>query len=104
LGYLSPFAAGLFQNFTTGFFMALGIFAHAIAYFQMCVTTREQQKTLNIAAIQNLRGEGLSSAESLRTQDPAKTPREGTCYTILSPLKPFQKQPLYLFIGFSIFG
>ncbi|KAI0455777.1 major facilitator superfamily domain-containing protein [Xylaria acuta] len=96
---VSPFVAGFFNNFTTSFFMALGLFVVAIVYVQLClpasISKREQAKALpqqqETRAVENQQRNGLLSRLANLSE------------TVFSPLEPLRKRPIYLFIGLSLF-
>lgn len=93
----SPFVAGLFQNFTVSFFMAMLLFALAIAYLQLCVTFRgrkssERASELNSNDV-NVGGRpynGINVASIIFK-------------IFITPLRAFQNYPASLLCGMSLF-
>ena len=93
---ISPFIPGLFRNFVVSFFMALGLFATSIIYSLDCVpgparlegqsTSTAAQDNSAPAVLQEVQGVSVSSLGM----------------TFLAPLRPFQQQPTYVFIGLSL--
>ncbi|KAI0176005.1 major facilitator superfamily domain-containing protein [Hypoxylon sp. FL1284] len=92
---ISPFVAGLFGNFIVSFFVALGLFAVSIVYLLLCVPRRGHSEVPS----RSIAGErGSIQARCGRTRSSLVS----IGLTILSPLRPFKKQPAYLFIGLSL--
>lgn len=93
---VSPFVAGFFNNFTTSFFMALGLFVVAIVYVRLCLPA-PSPKRAQATAIQD--GRALESQQRNRLLGMLTSLSK----TVFSPLEPLRKRPTYLFIGLSLF-
>ena len=86
---ISPFVAGLFGNFTVSFFMAIGMFAVAIAYLQAFVRKPNSTTTMILSAERN---EGHRSSPVLAT----------FAKTVITPLDSFYQHPSTLFVGLAL--
>ncbi|KAI0468892.1 major facilitator superfamily domain-containing protein [Xylaria cf. heliscus] len=96
---VSPFVAGLFDNFTTSFVMALGLFVVAIVYIQLCLPASTSN---NVQATAVSQQEGARAVESQQRNGVLST-LTSLSMTVFSPLEPLRKRPIYLFIGLSLF-
>ncbi|PVI02649.1 hypothetical protein DM02DRAFT_474297, partial [Periconia macrospinosa] len=82
---VSPFAVGIFQNFTTSCFIALALFALSFVYLQLCIA------------------EPTTPIRPAQQAQPSYT--IGTWIrTALSPLQPFYQKPARLLVGSSLFA
>ncbi|KAF2677299.1 hypothetical protein K458DRAFT_396191 [Lentithecium fluviatile CBS 122367] len=88
---ISPFVAGLFGNFAISFFIAIGIFAIAIAYLQAFVPTPGPTARKDLAVDRH--------EEHRSSKVVAKFAR-----TVLTPLDSFYRHPSTLFVGLSLFA
>jgi hypothetical protein len=93
----SPFVAGLFHNFTVSFFMAMVLFALAIGYLQLCVTSREQR---------NERASEPDSDAVDRGDRSSTSPKSvlNILKTFITPLRTFRNYPASLLCGMSLFA
>lgn len=93
---ISPFIAGLFRNFVISFFMALGLFATSIIYTLVCVPgpARLGEHSTRTVAQDN--------SAPVEVQKVQRVSVSSLTLTILAPLRPFQQQPAYVFIGLSV--
>ncbi|RYO97159.1 hypothetical protein DL765_011328 [Monosporascus sp. GIB2] len=95
----SPFVVGLFQNFTVSFFIALALFAVSVSYIQLCMTRRGPRIKLRAVAAGG--GEERHGADAPADGDSLGLFRRWF-NVILSPLRPFRRQPTHLSIGLSL--
>ncbi|GAW14667.1 hypothetical protein ANO14919_040700 [Xylariales sp. No.14919] len=97
---VSPFVTGLFNNFTTSFLLALGLFVVAIVYIHIYLpmSTYRGERTTISSLIQE-----AQAARSRRRKRFSAT-LTTLFKTALSPLEPFKQRPTYLFIGLSLFS
>ncbi|KAF3771419.1 hypothetical protein M406DRAFT_33063 [Cryphonectria parasitica EP155] len=96
---ISPFIAGLFRSFTTSIFIALTLFAFCIIYLHLCLgsnTVRNDQSNTQIQQVTGSTEEGRQSQETCTVSSTEWLP------ILISPLKPFQKQPSHLLISLSL--
>lgn len=93
---ISPFIAGLFGNFVVSFFMALGLFAVSITYTLLCVPGPARTKSHPTSPVVQ---EGSVPPVGQEVQSPSI---RSLGIMFLTPLRPFQQQPTYIFIGFSL--
>lgn len=87
---ISPFIAGLFGNFVVSFFMALGLFAVSIMYTLLCVPGSARTKSHPASSVDQ--ESSIPRSPSIRSLG----------IMFLTPLRPFQQQPTYIFIGLSL--
>ncbi|KAF2276640.1 uncharacterized protein EI97DRAFT_397398 [Westerdykella ornata] len=93
---ISPFVAGLFQNFTISFFIALGLFVFAIVYLQIFIPSRSGSTSRKPTST-----EEAFSAAVPRNQD-RDEPWRNLMRTISSPLISFRQHPKDLTFGLSL--
>jgi hypothetical protein len=99
---VSPFVAGLFKNFAVSFFMAIGLFAVAVVYLQICVTGKDTGKA-------NPEMHGYVQPNHSHILMPRTFSQTCTRWlrrvhdSIASPSVLFRQRPSYLFIGTSLF-
>jgi hypothetical protein len=96
---ISPAVAGLFPNFFTSFFLALGIFAFSLLYLLVFVgkqqaSTWEGNVKMHLPDIQN--------PENWKIDGLAKRVWSSLTGTIFSPLQLFYTTPLALLSGFAL--
>lgn len=97
---VSPFVAGLFQNFTISFFIALALFALSITYLQLCLTRRASKIIMETSiADESQRRHGNGHLDDNGFAGSLKR----WSSTIFSPLGPFRRHPVHLFVGLSLF-
>lgn len=92
---VSPFVAGLFQNFTVSFSMAIGFFALAVAYLQLCVTPRKHKNCETVRESdrrEDLRNLPNSAPESVH----------GILKTLIAPLRIFNEHFASLLCGLGL--
>ncbi|KAI1824921.1 major facilitator superfamily domain-containing protein [Xylaria intraflava] len=94
---VSPFVAGFFSNFTTSFFMSLGLFGVAVVYIRICLPASVSKREEATAPEQEARAAGSRKSSGIlgKIADFIKT--------VFSPLEPLKKRPTYLFVSFSLF-
>jgi hypothetical protein len=95
---LSPFLAGLFENFETSFVIALGIFAIAVLYLSSFVRSKVSGTSSEVAT-------GLDSQApevEFHLASAKMNFVQKTLYTIISPLKPFRERPITSMFGLSL--
>ncbi|KAI0445783.1 major facilitator superfamily domain-containing protein [Xylaria telfairii] len=96
---VSPFVAGFFNNFTTSFFMALGLFVVAIVYVRLCLPASSPRRAQATVIPQQQDGQAVGSQE----RNGILNMLTSLSKTVFSPLEPLRKRPTYLFIGLSLF-
>lgn len=91
---ISPFIAGLFGNFVVSFFMALGLFAVSITYTLLCVPGPVRTKSHPTSPVVQ-----ETTAVGQEAQSPSI---RSLGIMFLTPLRPFQQKPTYIFIGLCL--
>lgn len=93
---VSPVVAGLFRSFTISCFIAIGLFSLSILYTQVCIKNHAstEKKTPTNTLLDN---------ENRQNRNDLINPIREWFVTLLSPLRPFQNQPVYVLIGWSLF-
>ncbi|KAF2179238.1 MFS general substrate transporter [Zopfia rhizophila CBS 207.26] len=100
---VSPFVAGLFKNFTVSFFMALGIFGFAVAYLQLCVTSRTPKGKARLEN-SSRQADHRDRPSNMRTYGRPHNLVGRISSTMVAPLRDFKNQPLHFVIGLSLFA
>lgn len=95
---ISPFVAGLFRNFTTSIFIALGIFAFCMIYLNLFLrinTSKMNQRSFQSREHTIVGAQGPSN-QAIRDI--------GLDHILTSPLQLFLEKPVRLLIGLSLFA
>lgn len=105
---VSPFAVGLFQNFTISCFIALALFALSLVYLQLCIAGPPSPTSL-IADTNKSSSEPTIPIHPAQPNQPpnaggVQTALHNWVHTAFSPLQPFYQKPARLLVGFSLFA
>lgn len=96
---ISPAVAGLFHDFVTSFFMAIGIFAFSLIYLLIFAG---KQQNLVVQSTRKQTDTHASRDDDFRATWLATEPSSCIARTVLSPLQPFYTRPASLLSGISI--
>lgn len=96
---VSPFVAGLFENFRLSFLIALALFAIALLYLLVFVggTKPNQSSNPHVDDDEMTQAEGTAG-----TSSPTIIPWRNCFASSLSPLGAFQKRPIAMLSGLSL--